>query len=411
MTDRVPVETVSPFQRLAKVLSGIDPGKPPISLAVGEPQHPIPDFVGPVIAANLADFGRYPATTGSEAFRAAVGAWLDRRYDLRGTIDPASMVVVLNGSREGLFLAGLGAKLWYPDKTRPVVLTPNPFYQAYRASALATGDERIAVACTDPAATIPDYGALPTETLDRTIAVYVASPANPQGSVATTDDWKRLIALARKHRFMVLADECYSEIYRSDPPAGALAAAHETGDFSNVVAFHSLSKRSNLPGLRVGFAAGDAGFLRHWAGLRAFAAPQVPLPLQAVAIAAYGDETHVAANRALYNEKYAAAERVLGSRFGRATPPGGFFLWLDMSEVGGGEEAAIRLWRDAGVRTVPGGYLALPDDAGTNPADPFLRVAMVPDVATITEALTRLVTLFPSKPVPSQPVPSKATRQ
>ncbi len=239
------------------------------------------------------------------------------------------MVVVLDGSREGLFLAGLGAKLWYPDKERPVVLTPNPFYQAYRAGALAANAERIALACSDPADAIPDYGALPVEILDRTIAAYVASPANPQGTMASRDAWQRLIALARKHRFMVLADECYSEIYRDEPPAGVLEAAHATGDFANVVAFHSLSKRSSLPGLRVGFAAGDGAFLRHWSGLRALAAPQVPAPLQAVAIAAYADEAHVAANRALYNEKYAAAARILAGRFGHSTPPGGFFLWLD----------------------------------------------------------------------------------
>jgi aspartate/methionine/tyrosine aminotransferase len=307
MTDRVAVQTVSPFQRLAQALAGIPPGRPPISLAVGEPQHAVPDFVGPVLARNIAEFGRYPSNAGTDEFRTAVAGWLDRRYRLDGAIDPASMIVALNGSREGLFLAGLGAKLWYPDKRQPVVLMPNPFYQAYRAGAMTADAERIAIACTGPDDAIPDYGALSTEILDRTIAAYVASPANPQGTVASSDDWKKLIALARKHRFVVLADECYSEIYRREPPAGVLEAAHETGDFSNVVAFHSLSKRSNLPGLRVGFAAGDRAFLHHWLGLRALAAPQVPVPLQAVAIAAYGDEAHVAANRALYNETYAAA--------------------------------------------------------------------------------------------------------
>jgi aspartate/methionine/tyrosine aminotransferase len=192
---------------------------------------------------------------------------------------------------------------------------------------------------------------------------------------------------------MVFSDECYSEIYRDAPPASMLQAAAATGSFDRVVAFNSLSKRSSLPGLRCGFAAGDPDFLGRWARLRNVCAPQVPAPVQAVASAALRDERHVAANRDLYNAKYRAAEAALAGRFGYATPAGGFFLWLDMATAGGGEAAAIRLWRDFGVRTLPGGYLARPDPTGRNPADNYIRVAMVDDLATTEEALGRIARL------------------
>lgn len=365
-----------------------------ISLSIGEPQHPVPDFVGPVLAASLADFNRYPAIRGTETFRKTIGAWLDRRYALGGAIDPERMVIPLNGSREGLFSAGLAAREWYGRKARPAVLLPNPFYPAYAAGAVVVGAETIALDCPPEKNSLPDLDAMTPELLDRAIAIYVGSPSNPRGSVADNRYWARLVELARQHDFMVFADECYSELYRSDAPPGVLATAAASGSFRNVVAFHSLSKRSNLAGLRVGFAAGDPDFIGFWSIRRNVFAPQVPMPMQAVAVAAYRDETHVEANRRLYNEKYEAAERILGNRFGYRTPPGGFFLWLDMSSVGGGETAALRLWREAGVRSLPGEYLALPRPDGSNPGKPFLRLAMVNDLAATREALTRLAAIF-----------------
>jgi aspartate/methionine/tyrosine aminotransferase len=267
---------------------------------------------------------------------------------------------------------------------RPAVLLPNPFYQAYAAGAEAAGLEIVLLDSRPGDRDLPDLSRVAPDVLARTVALYVASPTNPQGSVATSDDWRRLIETARRHDFMIFADECYSEIYRSLPPPGVLeAAALIGGGFSNIVTFHSLSKRSNLPGLRAGFAAGDPDFLADWLRLRNMAAPQVPGPIQAVAVAAYGDEGHVAENRALYNEKFALAEALIGA----PVPAGGFFLWLD---VGDGEDAAVRLWREVGVRTIPGGYLCLPTEAGLNPGHSFLRVAMVQDIATTTEALRRM---------------------
>jgi aspartate/methionine/tyrosine aminotransferase len=238
---------------------------------------------------------------------------------------------------------------------------------------------------------LPDLSAVDPGVLARTVALYYASPANPQGAVAGLSEWTKIVRLARKHGFLVFADECYSEIWRGSPPAGVLSAADLLGEgYGGVVAFNSLSKRSNLPGLRCGFAAGDADFLDSWATFRNVAAPQVPLPVQKVAVAAYADEEHVAENRRLYDLKFAAAEARLAGRFGRVTPPGGFFLWLDVSRWGGGERAALDLWRTAGVRTLPGGYLATEPADGRNPGADYLRIAMVEAPERTDEAIHRL---------------------
>jgi aspartate/methionine/tyrosine aminotransferase len=387
-------KAISPFARLNERLAGIAPGLPPINLGLGEPQHPVPPFVGPTLAAHIDLFGRYPAIRGTDEFRATVARWLDRRYRLERTpIDPERMVLPLNGSREGLFFAALGARERAGSLRRPVILLPNPFYQAYAAGAEAAGAEVVLLDAGPERRYLPDLGAVPAEVLDRTIALYVASPTNPQGSVATLDDWSALIAAARRHDFMIFADECYSEIYRATPPPGVLEAAERIGDgYSRILAFHSLSKRSSLPGLRCGFVAGDPDFLAAWTRLRNMAAPQVPGPIQAVAVAAYRDEAHVIENRALYNRKYELAAEILGARLG-AVPQGGFFLWLD---VGDGEAAAVRLWQEAGVRTIPGGYLSLPRPDGGNPGSAFLRVAMVQDIETTAEALRRMARVLGS---------------
>ena len=384
---------VSPFQRLNDLLAAHPPGRAPINLTVGEPRHPVPGFVGPVLAREIDGFGRYPAIRGTDAFRRAVADWLEHRFGLdTGTIDVEHGVLPLNGSREGLFHAALEARrIWRGTSDRPAILLPNPFYQAYAAGAVAAGCEAVMIDAGPETGFLPDLAALPEELLARTVALYYASPANPQGAVARRADWLAAIALARAHGFMLFADECYSEIYRGTAaPDGVLAAAATTSEgFDRVVTFNSLSKRSNLPGLRCGFAAGDAAFLRGWVAFRNMAAPQVPGPVQAVAVAAFAAETHVAENRRLYDAKFAAAARILGSRYGYATPPGGFFLWLDVADRGGGEAVALRLWREAGVRAIPGGYLC--GGAGSTPGDAYLRVAMVESLALTEDALARIV--------------------
>ena len=387
----------SPFVRLTELIAGLTPGKPAINLSVGEPQHPIPAFVGPEIAAHLNDFGRYPANKGIEPFRRAVAAWLGRRYKLSRPVDAEHEVLVLNGTREGLFLGAIAAKRWVSARvgkpgTLPAVLIPNPFYAAYSAGALAADCEPVYLPATRASSFLPDLDALDDALLKRTVAFYIASPSNPQGAVADRAYLDKLAHLARRFGFLVFADECYCEIYSEHAPAGMLEAAGP--DFSNAVVFHSLSKRSNLPGLRVGFAAGDRRFLGQFLELRNVAAPQVPTPAQHVAIAAYGDEAHVQENRKLYSAKFDLADQIIGNRYGYTRPPGGFFLWLDVAKYGGSEIVTKRLWAEAGVRVVPGRYLAREQADGSNPGADYIRVAMVQDKATTAEALHRLVAVL-----------------
>jgi N-succinyldiaminopimelate aminotransferase len=383
----------SPFARLTELLAPYQPGKPLITLSLGEPQHPVPDFVAPVLARHIADFGRYPMARGIEPFRRAAATWMGTRFELPRPLDPETELLVLNGSREGLFFAAIAAARFVgPRKGPPAILLPNPFYPAYGAGARAAGCEPVFLPTTLANGFLPDLGALDDAILSRTVAMYIASPANPQGAVATPAYFRRLHELALRHGFIVLSDECYSEIYTQAAPGSMLEVAGP--DFANVVAFQSLSKRSNLPGMRVGFAAGDKKFLAAFHELRNVAAPQVPVPLQQVAVAAYSDETHVDENRRLYGLKFDLADQILGNRYGYVRPAGGFCLWLDVSRFGGDEEATVKLYRDGGVRVVPGSYLARPQPDGSNPGAGYIRLALVQDSETTAEALHRLVAIL-----------------
>ena len=380
----------SPFARLTELLAPYKPGKPLITLSLGEPQHPVPDFVGPVVANHIADFGRYPIAKGIEPFRRAAAHWLSTRFELPRPIDPESELLVLNGSREGLFFAALTAARYVGERRgRPAILIPNPFYPAYAAGARAAGCEAIYLPTTLANGFLPDLDSLDDATLARTVAIYIASPANPQGAVATRGYFGRLKKLADRFGFMVLSDECYSEIYTREAPGSMLECAGT--DYAHVVAFQSLSKRSNLPGMRVGFAAGDRKFLGMFHELRNVAAPQVPVPLQHVAVAAYGDETHVEENRRLYRIKFDLADQILGNRYGYVRPAGGFCVWLDVSALGGDEAVTVKLYKEAGVRVLPGSYLARQQDDGSNPGDGYIRLALVSDSESTAEALHRLV--------------------
>jgi aspartate/methionine/tyrosine aminotransferase len=380
----------SPFARTAELLAPYTPAKPLITLSLGEPQHPVPSFVGPVLAGYTADFGRYPLAKGIEPFRKAAASWLSRRFALPRAVDPESEILVLNGSREGLFFAALTAASYVGERRgRPAILMPNPFYPAYGAGARAAGCEQIYLPTTQANGFLPDLDALDEQTLARTVAFYIASPANPQGSVASRDYFSRLKKLADRFGFIILSDECYSEIYTQQAPGSMLECAGP--DFSNVVVFQSLSKRSNLPGMRVGFAAGDRRYLAAFHELRNVAAPQVPVPLQQVAVAAYGDEAHVEENRRLYRTKFDLADQILGNRYGYSRPAGGFCVWLDVSRHGGDEAVTVLLYRDAGVRVIPGSYLARRQADGFNPGAGYIRLALVSDSESTAEALHRLV--------------------
>src|ERR1700760_2049548 len=383
----------SPFARLTELLAPYKAAKPLITLSLGEPQHPVPDFVGPVLAKHIADFGRYPLARGIEPFRKPAAAWLSTRFSLPRAVDPETEILVLNGSREGLFFAALTAKDYVGErKGRPAILMPNPFYPAYGAGTKASACEQIYLPTTVENGFLPDLDAIDEATLARTVAFYIASPANPQGSVCSPDYFRKLKALSDRYGFIILSDECYSEIYTREAPGSMLEWAGP--DFKNVVAFQSLSKRSNLPGMRVGFAAGDKKFLAAFHELRNVAAPQVPVPLQQVAVAAYGDETHVEENRKLYRIKFDLADQILANRYGYKRPAGGFCVWLDVSRHGGDEAACVKLYRDAGVRVIPGSYLAREQADGFNPGAGFIRLALVSDSESTAEALHRLVEIL-----------------
>ncbi|HET7852098.1 MAG TPA: aminotransferase class I/II-fold pyridoxal phosphate-dependent enzyme [Methyloceanibacter sp.] len=383
----------SPFARLADLLHGIAPGATPIDLSLGEPRALIPSFLGPTLQQHLSEFDRYPPIRGIPALRQAIVHWLGRRYPaLAGHVDPETEVLPLNGSREGLFSAVFPALARKASVDRPAVLIPNPFYQAYAAAAAASGAEPVFLDSAGANQFLPALDAVDEELLRRTVALYLCSPSNPQGAVADRGYLATAIALARRFDFMLFADECYSEIYSGTPPPGALETAFAAdGSFANVVTFNSLSKRSGLPGLRSGFVAGDASFIAPFARFRNVACPQVPLPIQHVSVAAWSDEAHVKQGRALYRENFDAADAVLQDRYGYHRPQGGFFLWLDMTALGGGEEAVKTLWKGCGVRLLPGKYLARTGASGTNPGVNHVRVALVHDSDTTGEALRRIV--------------------
>ena len=372
------------FPRLRKLLDTHAPGGDPIAMTIGEPRHPMPAFVGPILAANLSGFAVYPPNDGTPELLAAISGWIARRYGVTLTED---RLMVLNGTREGLFNAAVALCPETKAGKRPVILMPNPFYQVYAVAALAVGAEPVYVPATAATGFLPDYGSLPQDVLDRVALAYICSPANPQGAVASADYLADLLALAEKYDFRVLADECYSEIWQGAAPPGLLAVADQAGaDPERALAFHSLSKRSNLPGLRSGFVAAGRDSMLRLRQLRAFAGAPLPLPLQRVAEACWQDEAHVTASRALYQEKFAAADRIFAGLQGYQTPGGGFFLWMPVDD---GETATLKLWRETGVRVLPGAYLSR-DVGGQNPGKGYIRVALVAPAEETQRGLTML---------------------
>lgn len=384
-----------PFRRLNELLRDIPApaGSEPLSLAMGEPQHATPPMVAPIIQEHAHQWNKYPPVEGTPALREAVTDWLTRRYALRPeTVERHVDLLPVAGTREALFLLAHLCRAAKSQGSRPAIVIPNPFYHVYAGAAASAGAECVPLPCTPDNGFLPDVAAVDRELLWRTSLVYVCTPSNPQGAVASLDYLKSLIVLAHEYQFVLAVDECYSEIYDGEPPPGALQAAQELGGgFENLLVFHSLSKRSSVPGLRSGFVAGSPELMSGFAELRRFAGATIPCPLMAASAALWRDEEHVAHNRLLYRRKIDIAEEILGGRFGFYRPAGGFFLWLD---VGDGEAAARRLWAEAGVRVLPGAYLAheLPD--GSNPGAPYIRVALVHDEETTRAGLARLVSVL-----------------
>lgn len=360
------------FPRLRALLDGHAPGGDILHMSIGEPKHGLPDWVGGVVADAAAGFGNYPPNNGSDDLLAAISRWIDRRFGV--TVDPSDRIIALNGTREGLFNAALALCPETEAGKKPVVLIPNPFYQVYAVAALAAGAEPVFLNATADTGFLPDFDGVPVDVLDRTAIVYLCSPTNPQGVIASAAYWRNLLNLAERHDFRVFADECYSEIYRDTQPTGVLTVAQDAGiDPERLVVFHSLSKRSSAPGLRSGFAAGGAKAIAQMRKLRAYAGAPLPGPLQAAAVALWDDEDHVARNRDVYRVKYTIADRVFADLPGYAPPQAGFFLWLP---VDNDEAATLAIWKRSGVRVLPGSYLSR-DTAEGNPGSNYIRVAMV----------------------------------
>ena len=372
------------FPRLRKLLDAYAPGGETISMTIGEPRHPIPDFVAPIMATNINDFAVYPPNDGTPELLTAISGWIKRRY---GAVIAQDQLMVLNGTREGLYNACIALSPETKNGKQPIVLMPNPFYQVYAVAAVTVGAEPLYVPATAATGFLPDYAGLPPEILDRVTVAYICSPANPQGAVASGDYWKTLLALAEKHDFTIFADECYSEIWRNTAPTGILELAQAThADPERVFTFHSLSKRSNLPGLRSGFVAGGAKGIAQIRKLRSFAGAPLPLPIQKVSEAAWNDDQHVATSLALYHAKFDAADVIFSGLQGFKTPEGGFFLWLPVED---GEAAALKAWRETGVRVLPGAYLSR-DANGENPGKGYIRVALVAPKEEMQRGLIQL---------------------
>lgn len=371
------------FARLRALLDHHTPGGDVVHMTIGEPKHPFPPWVQEILAQHASGYNAYPSNEGIAPLREAVSGWLARRFG--AACDPETRIAPLNGTREGLFNAALALCPERKNGARPVVLMPNPFYQVYVVAAQAAGAQPVLVPATRESGYLPDFTSLPDDILERTALCYACSPSNPQGAVADADWWRGLLKLAERHDFKVFSDECYSEIYRDTPPPGALEFTHNA-DPERVLVFHSLSKRSNLPGLRSGFVAGGRESISHIRQLRAYGGAPLPLPVQHASAAVWSDEAHVVENRALYCEKYAMADEIFGDVPGYTPPQAGFFLWLPVAD---GEAAALRLWQETGVRVLPGGYLAREID-GHNPGAGYIRVALVAPADTTRQALRRL---------------------
>ncbi|SUS04922.1 putative aminotransferase [uncultured Defluviicoccus sp.] len=381
-----------PFDRLRALLDPIAPptALKPLVLSVGEPRHAPPAMVREIIDREHAAWNRYPPVDGTEAFRQAVAQWLTNRFQLQhGFIDPAQHILPVAGTREALFLiANVCVPPAVASAPPPAVLMPNPFYQVYLAAAALHGAEPVFLPATREIGFLPDLTSLPEALLARTAMLYLCSPANPQGAAADPAYLEAAVRLARRHGFTLVVDECYAEIYDAAPPAGVLAACAALGEgLENVLAFHSLSKRSSVPGLRSGFVAGDPRLIAAFRRLRAFAGATLPLPVLAASTALWQDAAHVEENRRLYRAKFDLAERLLGGRFAFYRPAGGFFLWLDVED---GETAARTLWQQAALRVLPGAYLARSDATGDNPGRRYIRMALIDDLAATEDALRRL---------------------
>jgi N-succinyldiaminopimelate aminotransferase len=382
-----------PFERLRHLFADIVPpaALSPIRLSIGEPRHPAPSFIGDALAASLAGLSVYPGTQGGLELRAAISAWLARRHGLPPP-DPARQIIPVNGTREALF--AIAQCVIDGSRARAKVLIPNPFYQIYEGAALLAGAEPVFVDNLAANGFASDFGALPTAVWRDVQLVYVCSPGNPTGRVLRLDEWRTLFELADRHGFVIASDECYGELFFDDaaPALGALGAARALGrdDYRGIVSFFSLSKRSNVPGLRSGFVAGDAEILEDFLLYRTYQGCQMSPVVQAASTSAWRDEEHVVENRRLYREKFSRVVPLLAPHLGVNLPDAGFYLWAKtpISDT----EFVRRLQAEYNVTLLPGSFLAR-SAGGIDPGSGFVRIALVEGLAECVEAAERIAAL------------------
>lgn len=382
-----------PFQKLRELFNGVTPNTElkSINLSIGEPKHETPPLIKGALTANLAGLASYPTTAGEPALRQAISDWLVRRYQIPA-LDIARAIIPVNGSREALF--AFAQAIIDTGRPKPVVVSPNPFYQIYEGAALLAGAEPYFLNTLPENGLRMDYASVPESVWQRTQLLYVCSPGNPTGRVMGLDDWREVFALADKYGFVIASDECYSEIYfdEAHAPLGALQAAHLLGrDDRNLVMFSSLSKRSNVPGMRSGFVAGDADILEKFLLYRTYHGCAMNPAVQAASIAAWNDETHVVENRRLYAEKFAAVTPLLQEALKVDMPDAAFYLWARVP--GSDTEFARSLYQDFNVIVLPGSYLAR-EAHGVNPGEGFVRIALVAPLADCIEAARRIKQLL-----------------
>ncbi|MFC0403257.1 succinyldiaminopimelate transaminase [Paraburkholderia rhizosphaerae] len=386
-----------PFEKLRLLFKDVTPpaGVKPVSFGIGEPKHPTPALVRDAVIASLGGLASYPATLGAQPLREAIANWVAQRYQLP-PLDPATQVLPVSGSREALF--ALAQTVIDPRRNAAgepaIVLCPNPFYQIYEGAALLAGAQPY-FANSDPARNFAcDYSAVPADVWARTQLLYVCSPGNPTGAVLTLDDWRELFTLSDRYGFVIASDECYSEIYfdEAKPPLGCLEAAHRLGrGFERLVLLSSLSKRSNVPGMRSGFVAGDAAILKQFLLYRTYHGAALSTVYQTASIAAWNDEAHVRENRAKYARKFATVTPMLASVLDVRLPDAAFYLWANVARTGLSDTGfAQRLYADYNVTVLPGSYLARTAH-GINPGRDFVRIALVADVDECTEGAQRIV--------------------
>ena len=380
-----------PFEKLRALIADITPNPElrPISLSIGEPKHPSPPFVLEALASNLDQAAVYPTTAGIPELRQSIADWLSQRFSLKaGSLDPAQHIIPVNGTREALFSF---TQALVKRDPQGLVVSPNPFYQIYEGAAFLAGVEPHYLACDASNGFIPDFSQVPASTWQRCQLLFICTPGNPTGSVIPQDRLQQLIKLADEHDFVIASDECYSEIYRPDQPApvGLLQACAAMGrdDYARCVVFHSLSKRSNLPGLRSGFVAGDASLLKPYLQYRTYHGCAMPVQTQRASIAAWQDESHVETNRALYQAKFDAVLDILGEVMDVQRPDAGFYLWPQTPIDD--ESFSRRLLAEENVAVVPGRYLSRDLD-GYNPGAGRVRMALVAPLDDCIEAAQRI---------------------